>query len=69
MGALDFLKQSDGVGQFIALLLLLMSLASWVVIFWKAWVIKRAVPDVARAAWRKAVQRLPHLTVNNWCFL
>jgi biopolymer transport protein ExbB len=49
MGALDFLKQSDGVGQFIALLLLLMSVASWVVIFWKAWVVKRAVPDVARA--------------------
>jgi biopolymer transport protein ExbB len=49
MGALEFLKQSDGVGQFIALLLLLMSVASWVVIFWKAWVVKRAVPDVARA--------------------
>jgi biopolymer transport protein ExbB len=46
MGALDFLRQSDGVGKFIALLLLAMSIASWVVIFWKAWVIKRAVPDV-----------------------
>jgi biopolymer transport protein ExbB len=49
MGALDFLKQSDGVGKFIALLLLAMSVASWVVIFWKAWVIKRAVPDVAKS--------------------
>jgi biopolymer transport protein ExbB len=49
MDALDFLKQSDGVGKFIAVLLLLMSLASWVVIFWKAWVIKRAVPDVAKS--------------------
>jgi biopolymer transport protein ExbB len=49
MGALDFLKQSDGVGKFIALLLLAMSIASWVVIFWKAWVIKRAVPDVGTA--------------------
>ena len=47
MDALDFLKQSDGVGKFIAALLLAMSVASWVVIFWKAWVIKRAVPDVA----------------------
>ena len=46
MDALDFLKQTDGVGKFIALLLLAMSIASWVVIFWKAWVIKRAVPDV-----------------------
>ena len=49
MDALDFLKQSDGVGKFIAVLLLLMSVASWVVIFWKAWVIRRAVPDVARS--------------------
>jgi len=48
MDALDFLKQSDGVGRFIAALLLLMSLASWMVIFWKAWVIQRAVSDVAR---------------------
>lgn len=49
MGALDFLNQTDGVGKFIAALLLLMSVASWVVIFWKAWVIKRAVPDVAKS--------------------
>jgi biopolymer transport protein ExbB len=49
MDALDFLKQSDGVGKFIAVLLLAMSIASWVVIFWKAWVIKRAVPDVAKS--------------------
>ena len=49
MDALDFLKQSDGVGKLIAVLLLLMSLASWVVIFWKAWIIKRAVPDVAKS--------------------
>jgi biopolymer transport protein ExbB len=37
------------VGKFIAVLLLAMSIASWVVIFWKAWVIKRAVPDVAKS--------------------
>jgi len=49
MDALDFLKQSDGVGKFIAALILLMSIASWVVIFWKAWVIKRAVPDVSKS--------------------
>jgi biopolymer transport protein ExbB len=49
MDALDFLKQSDGVGKFIAVLLFAMSVASWVVIFWKAWVIKRAVPDVAKS--------------------
>ncbi len=49
MDALDFLKQSDGVGKFIAVLILLMSIASWVVIFWKAWIIKRAVPDVTKS--------------------
>jgi biopolymer transport protein ExbB len=49
MDAFDFLKQSDGVGKFIAVLLLFMSVASWVVIFWKAWVIKRAVPDVSKS--------------------
>jgi biopolymer transport protein ExbB len=49
MDAMDFLKQSDGVGKLIAVLLLLMSVASWVVIFWKAWIIKRAVPDVGKS--------------------
>jgi biopolymer transport protein ExbB len=49
MDAIDFLRQSDGVGKFIAVLLLLMSVASWVVIFWKMWVIKRAVPDVGQS--------------------
>lgn len=41
-------RQSDGVGKFIAVLLL-MSLANWVVVFWKAWVIERAMRDVAQS--------------------
>lgn len=49
MQAFDFFHQSDGVGKFIAVLLLLMSISSWVVIFWKAWILKRAVPDVAQS--------------------
>lgn len=49
MNALNFISQSDGISKFVALLLLVMSVASWVVILWKAWVIKRAVPDVARS--------------------
>jgi biopolymer transport protein ExbB len=49
MNALNFISQSDGISKFVALLLLAMSVASWVVILWKAWVIKRAVPDVSRS--------------------
>jgi biopolymer transport protein ExbB len=41
-------SQSDLVGQAVALLLLAMSIASWVVILWKAWVLRRAGADVAR---------------------
>lgn len=41
----------------VAVLLLLMSVASWVVIVWKAWMLHRAVGDVARstaAFWQSA---------------
>jgi biopolymer transport protein ExbB len=41
--------QSDGVGRAVALLLLAMSVAAWVVILWKAWVLHRARADIARA--------------------
>ena len=47
--------QSDAVGKAVALLLLAMSVASWVVILWKAWLLRRARGDVARsvaAFWR-----------------
>lgn len=40
--------QSDVIGQAVALLLLAMSVASWVVILWKAWMLRRAGGDVAR---------------------
>ena len=49
MSAFQFIAQGDAISKFVALLLLVMSVASWVVIVWKAWVIKRAVPDVARS--------------------
>jgi biopolymer transport protein ExbB len=49
MNLTELLQQTDGIGKFVALLLLLMSIASWVVIFWKAWILKRAVPDVAKS--------------------
>jgi biopolymer transport protein ExbB len=49
MSAFQFIAQGDAISKFVALLLLAMSVASWVVIVWKAWMIKRAVPDVARS--------------------
>ena len=40
---------SDAIGKAVALLLLLMSIASWVVIVWKAWMLRRAGGDVVRS--------------------
>lgn len=66
MDALHWWRQGDAVTQGTALLLLAMSVASWVVILWKARVMRRALADVARctaAFWQApsldvAVQRL-----------
>ena len=41
-------SQSDAIGKAVAILLLLMSIASWVVILWKAWMLRRAGGDVVR---------------------
>jgi biopolymer transport protein ExbB len=49
MNAWSFIAQGDAVSKTVALLLLAMSVASWVVILWKAWVLKRAVPDTTRS--------------------
>jgi biopolymer transport protein ExbB len=48
-GLAAFWAQSDGVARAVALLLLAMSVSAWVVIFWKAWLLRRAVVDIARA--------------------
>ena len=51
------MTQGGLVSQMVALLLFLMSIASWVVILWKSWLLKRAVGDVARstaAFWQSA---------------
>jgi len=39
-------SQADGVGRLVALLVLLMSVVSWVLIVWKAWVLARASRDL-----------------------
>jgi biopolymer transport protein ExbB len=50
MGGLSqFLAHTDAVGVAVALLLLAMSVAAWVVILWKARVLRRARVDIERA--------------------
>jgi biopolymer transport protein ExbB len=46
---LELFRQGDAITQVVALLLLVMSVASWVVILWKAWLLRRATGDVARS--------------------
>ena len=66
---LEFLAQSDNIGRLVALLLLLMSVASWVVIFWKGWLLSRIMKDVRLAIpafWqapdlKQAAQRVAHI--------
>jgi biopolymer transport protein ExbB len=44
-----FWSQGDAVTRGVAALLLLMSVSAWVVIFWKAWLLRRVRGDMARA--------------------
>ncbi|QIL83140.1 MotA/TolQ/ExbB proton channel family protein [Diaphorobacter sp. HDW4A] len=59
MNGLTWLRQGDAVTQIAAALLLLMSVASWVIIFWKAWLMRRAHVDVPRST--SAVWQAPTL--------
>lgn len=49
MNLAQFFWQGDALARSVALLLLLMSVASWVVIVWKSWLLHRARLDVARS--------------------
>lgn len=49
MSALELLTQGDAVGRAVAALLLAMSIASWVVILWKAWLLRSGARGVLRA--------------------
>ncbi len=57
MNFFSLMSQGGVVSVAVALLLLAMSIASWVVIVWKSWLLNRAVGDVARslaAFWQSA---------------
>ncbi|MGA0612192.1 MotA/TolQ/ExbB proton channel family protein [Caldimonas sp. KR1-144] len=41
-------SEGDAVGRAVALLLLAMSITAWVLIFWKAWTLRRARTDISR---------------------
>ncbi|MDB5882040.1 MAG: flagellar motor protein MotA, partial [Ramlibacter sp.] len=49
MNLLDLFTQGDAVTKLVTALLLAMSVASWVVILWKAWLLRRANLDVGRS--------------------
>jgi len=48
MNLAQFFWQGDALARGVALLLLAMSVGSWVVILWKSWLLHRASHDVAR---------------------
>jgi biopolymer transport protein ExbB len=57
MNLAQLFTQGDAVSRGVALLLLVMSVASWVVILWKVWLLRRASFDTARstaAFWQSA---------------
>ena len=49
MNLYDLLASGDAVTRLVAVVLLSMSVASWVVILWKAWLLQRAAGDVGRS--------------------
>ena len=57
MSLFQLVANGDTVTRLVAVLLLLMSVGSWVVIFWKGWLLRRASADVSRstiAFWQSA---------------
>ena len=57
MSVLELLTHGDGVSRSVAALLLMMSVSSWVVILWKAWLLRGGTRDVVRsiaAFWQSA---------------
>ena len=49
MSLLQLFANGDAVIRLVTILLLLMSVGSWVVIFWKGWLLRRASTDVTRS--------------------
>lgn len=61
--------QGDGLARSVALLLLAMSVGSWVVILWKSWLLRRASHDVTRciaAFWQSANLAEAHTRIKSF---
>jgi biopolymer transport protein ExbB len=57
VNALDLLLRRDTVSSVVSVLLLAMSVGTWVVLLWKSWLLQRATNDVSRstlAFWQAA---------------
>jgi len=48
-GLIDFWAQTDAIGAAVAALLLAMSVGAWVIILWKAWLLRRVLRDLPLA--------------------
>jgi biopolymer transport protein ExbB len=67
MNFVSLMTQGGAVSVIVAVVLLAMSISSWVVILWKAWLLKRAMGDVARstaAFWQSASVGAAHEKVK-----
>ena len=62
MNAFHFALQGDALSQAVAIVLLLMSVTSWVVILIKAWSLRRARKDIARST--AAFWQAPNLDIG-----
>ncbi|RZL08047.1 MAG: MotA/TolQ/ExbB proton channel family protein [Rubrivivax sp.] len=63
-GLLQTLAQADALGRAVALLLLAMSVSSWVVILWKGWLLRRAAAFWQAADLDDAQRRLDRFDVQ-----
>jgi biopolymer transport protein ExbB len=50
MGLLQFWEQSDAIARLVVVLMVLMSVLSWVLIFWKSWLLPRALREIQSGA-------------------
>jgi len=74
MSAWEAVLQGDALSKGVALLLLAMSVSSWVIILWKGWLLRRARRDVRLAVaafWQatqldEAGQRVRHFDPRAW---
>jgi len=48
-GLQNFWQQSDGIGRVVAIILLGLSIATWVTVLWRGWLLRRTLSDIHQA--------------------